>query len=166
MKGPVLIVFGGLPGSKTALARALSERLKGVYLRIDVIEQALRNAGVQVVGEGYSVAYAIVESNLRLGNIVVADSVNPIPMIRNAWREAGLKSAAKVIEVEVICSDKAEHQKRIETRKADIAGHKMPTWQDVTSREYHAWETKNITVNTAGKTPAESLGLLMKQLTP
>jgi predicted kinase len=58
IKGPALIVFGGLPGTgKTALARMLAVRLQAVYLRIDTIEQALRNAKAMKTGrEGYLTA--------------------------------------------------------------------------------------------------------------
>jgi predicted kinase len=168
MNKPLLIVLGGLPGSgKTTLSRALSQRLKGVYLRMDTIEQALRNAnGMKVTGEGYAIAYALAEDNLRAGNDVITDAVNPLTVIRNAWRDVALRSAAKIIEIEVICSDKSEHRRRVETRKADIAGHEMPAWQDVISREYHTWDTKNITIDTAGKTAVDALESLMKQLTP
>ena len=41
----ILIIFGGLPGTgKTTLARALAEQLGAVFLRIDTIEQALRQS--------------------------------------------------------------------------------------------------------------------------
>lgn len=166
MKGPALIVFGGLPGSgKTALAKALSERLKATYLRIDTIEQALRNFNeLKVTGEGYTIAYAVAEDNLRMGNIVIADSVNPIPLTREAWRDTALRASARIVEIEVICSDQVEHRRRVETRQADIAGHKQPTWQEVMSREYHPWKTKSITVDTAIKTTGAILDDLMKQL--
>jgi predicted kinase len=40
-----LIIFGGLPGTgKTTLSRMLAERRGALYLRIDTIEQALRNS--------------------------------------------------------------------------------------------------------------------------
>ncbi|WP_225152486.1 AAA family ATPase [Bradyrhizobium sp. NBAIM08] len=47
MKHPSsLIVFGGLPGTgKTTIARELTARLAATYLRIDAIEQPLRDAG-------------------------------------------------------------------------------------------------------------------------
>ena len=39
----MLIIFSGLPGSgKSTIARALAKRLGAVYLRIDTIEQAIR----------------------------------------------------------------------------------------------------------------------------
>lgn len=39
----VLVIFGGLPGvGKSTLARALAERLRAVYLRIDSIEAGIR----------------------------------------------------------------------------------------------------------------------------
>jgi predicted kinase len=42
----MLIIFGGLPGvGKTAIARELARKLGAVYVRIDSIEQAIRNSG-------------------------------------------------------------------------------------------------------------------------
>ena len=35
---------------------------------------------------GYRAAYAVAEDNLRLGHVVIADSVNPWPVTREAWR--------------------------------------------------------------------------------
>jgi predicted kinase len=69
----MLIALSGLPGTgKTTIARELVRTLlhesAAVYLRIDSIEQALRDTGLTVEGEGYSVAYAIAEDNLRLGS--------------------------------------------------------------------------------------------------
>ncbi|WP_247528165.1 hypothetical protein [Bradyrhizobium sp. 199] len=51
----VLIVFGGLPGTgKTTISRELTIRLAATYLRIDSIEQALKDAGLTVGAEGYA----------------------------------------------------------------------------------------------------------------
>ena len=70
---------------KTAIAASLARETGAVHLRIDSIEQAMRNSGVTVSGpEGYEVAYAIAEDNLGLGRTVVADSVNPIEVTRAA----------------------------------------------------------------------------------
>ena len=80
----VLFIFGGLPGTgKSELSRYLSRRLGAVYLRIDTIEQGLRDGGRGVKGpEGYVAAYGVAADNLRLGLDVVADSVNPLQLTR------------------------------------------------------------------------------------
>jgi predicted kinase len=140
----MLIVFGGLPGSgKTTLARAVAQERLAAYLRIDTIEQALRSSGTlagDVGPAGYLVAYALAESNLLVGRTVVADAVNPLAVTREAWRSVAATTSSQIIEIEVICSDEAEHRRRIETRSVDVAGLALPTWQDVIEREYEPWD--------------------------
>jgi predicted kinase len=147
----LLIVFGGLPGTgKTSIAKELSSRLHSLYLRIDTIEQALlRENGLSGGHEGYMVAYAVAEDNLRAGNVVIADSVNPLPITRDAWHSVAKRTSSDILEIEVICSDQAEHRRRVEERKADIAGHTLPIWDEVVHRDYQAWPTKNLTIDTA-----------------
>ncbi len=44
VKKPVLFIFSGLPGSgKSTLARAVARHFAAAYVRIDTIEQALRD---------------------------------------------------------------------------------------------------------------------------
>lgn len=85
----MLIVFSGLPGTgKTTIAHDLAAATGAVYLRIDTIEQAIRNSGAlaQDVGRsGYMVANELALSNLRLGHAVVVDCVNPVLDSRTAW---------------------------------------------------------------------------------
>ena len=148
----MLVILSGLPGSgKTTIARALAERLGGTYIRLDAIEQALRNSGMlraEVGPAGYMVAYGIAEDNLRLGRTVIADSVNPILITREAWRQVAQRAAVPAIEVEVICSDKVEHRRRVETRQTDIEGHVNPTWDEVVTRSYDNWGPGPVVVDT------------------
>jgi predicted kinase len=164
----VLIVLSGLPGTgKSSMARRLADTYSAVYLRIDTIEQALLRAGA-VAGKigpaGYSVAYAMAEENLRLGLIVIADSVNPLALTREAWRATAMRAGAQVIEVEVCCSDVAEHRRRIDTRKADIDGHRLPAWQDVLDRTYEPWSSERIVIDTANLEPDVCAELLDQPL--
>lgn len=146
---PVLTVLGGLPGTgKTSMARALAPAMGAVHLRIDTIEQALRDAGVAVVDHGYRVAYALAADHLRLGRSVIADSVNPIAATRAAWREVGAAAGARVLEVEIVCTDRAEHRRRVETRAGDIAGLVLPTWAQVEGRDYEPWDA-DLVIDTA-----------------
>jgi predicted kinase len=158
----MLIVFGGLPGTgKTTLARALAAERGAVYLRIDTIEQALRASGMlrgDVGPAGYLAAYALAEANLRLGQSVVADAVNPLRVTREAWRKTAADAEARLLEIEVICSDAAEHRRRVEARSvSDIAGLVPPRWIDVVSRDYEPWDGPHLVIDTARRGPEESL---------
>src|SRR5580658_2823373 len=110
LRSGMLIVLGGLPGvGKTTIARELARRLGAVHLRIDTIEQAILNAqGTRedIGEEGYCVAYAVAEDNLRLGRVVIADSVNPIQITRDAWLSVASRANVPVLEVEIQCSDR------------------------------------------------------------
>jgi predicted kinase len=161
----MLIVVGGLPGvGKTTIARELARSLAAVYVRIDSIEQALRNAGGIVEGEGYAVAQAVAGDNLLIGHTVVADCVNPWPLTRDDWRAVGERIAVPVVEVEVVCSDPAEHRRRVESRVSDIAGHRVPTWQDVVERDYRAWDRQPLMIATARRSVSESVQAIVSAL--
>ena len=161
----MLLILGGFPGAgKTAVAAGLARGIGAVHLRIDSIEQALRNSSVDVSGsEGYEVAYTIAEDNLRLGRTVIVDSVNPVKVTRSAWRSVARRTGRRYVEIEVVCSDPAEHRRRVETRTADIAGHELPTWQQVCEREYEPWEA-GIVADTAGRQIEASVSTLREEL--
>ena len=149
----MLVVFGGLPGvGKTTLARELARQLGAVHLRIDTIEHAIRESGVlkgSVDAAGYVTAYAVAEDNLRLGLSVIADSVNPLPITRTAWRHTANRAGVPLLEVEVICSDPVEHRRRVETRGTDFPGWTL-TWQEVVDRDYRPWDRERVVIDTAG----------------
>jgi predicted kinase len=147
----LLIVFGGLPGTgKTTVARELTRRLTATYLRIDMIEQRLRDQGLAVGASGYVIANALAAENLLIGRTVIADCVNPVAASRNGWRETANRCAARLIEIELICSDAAMHRRRVETRPTDaVTGHTQPTWDDVVKRDYEPWDREHLVLDTA-----------------
>ena len=164
----MLYIFGGLPGTgKTVLSRELARQRRAVHLRIDTIEQALRSAGHMLRGpEGYRVAYEIAADNLRLGQAVVADSVNPLPVTREAWLTVAQRCGVPWVEIELICSDRAEHRRRVESRSSDVPGLRLPSWTEVVEREYAAWDRPHVVVDTAGQTVEESVAVLFRAFKP
>jgi predicted kinase len=153
MPAPMLLSLAGLPGSgKSTLARALAQRLGAVWLRIDTIEQAMRDGGVAEVGPaGYLVGYGIAGTNLRLGHTVIADSVNPLTITRDAWRDVAIAAGAGCVEIEVVCSDPAEHRRRVEHRAVEVPGLVPPSWAEVVGREWDGWTRPRLVVDTFGR---------------
>jgi predicted kinase len=161
----MLIVLSGLPGTgKTTIARKLANELVAVYLRIDSIEQSIRDAGKTVEGEGYSVAHAVAKDNLRLGRIVIADCVNPWPLTRREWRAVADRAGVRALDVEIVCSDPGEHRRRVEARVADITGHRLPTWQEVVERDYRPWDVERIVIDTARLSVEDSVRSILAEV--
>lgn len=154
----MLIALGGLPAvGKSALAMALARRTGAVHLRIDTIEQAMRNAGITVSGpEGYHVARDLAKEYLHIGHTVIVDSVNPVAITRGYWHETATCMKVELLEVEVVCSDKRQHRQRVESRVSDIPGLVLPNWQQVRDRHYEPWKTAHV-IDTAGCTLEETV---------
>jgi predicted kinase len=145
----------------------LARQIGAVHLRIDSMEQAMRASGVvsQPLNDaGYRVAYAVAEDNLGIGQMVIADSVNPLQLTRDAWVEVANRARARAIEIEVKCSDANEHRRRVETRISDIPGLMLPTWEEVVSREYLPWDREHLVIDSAGQTVEQSVNLLRELL--
>jgi predicted kinase len=160
----MLVVFGGLPGTgKTTIAREVARRQGALYLRIDTIEQSIR-AGVpggEVGVAGYAVALALAQENLSVGQVVVADAVNPVPEARASWRNIAAKLSTGLIEIEIVCSDAREHRRRVEARCAawkaaqDAAGEAPVHAADDRTRDAASDTTRHAAAgaSTAGLTP-------------
>jgi predicted kinase len=164
---PVLYIFSGLPASgKSTLARELARAREAVYVRIDTIEQTLKGLGTRKVEtEGYEIGYRLAEDNLRVGLSVVADSCNTIILTRKAWERVAAESGADFINIEIVCSDKAEHQRRVEERFGGAAPGTHVRWLEVEGREYHSWSQPRLVIDTAGKSARESFDDLCRELT-
>lgn len=168
----MFVIFGGLPGTgKSTIARQLAKRLHACYLRIDTIEEAIRSAGVLCSGSdvgpaGYITAYRLAVDNLRIGGFVVADSVNPLKITRDAFKAIAEQAGVAFLEVEIICSDRHEHRRRVEERSSDIEGHTPPTWEEVEARHYEAWDRPHLQIDTALSSIAESVERIIRSLPP
>ncbi len=149
----MLIVFGGLPGTgKSLLSQRVARHLQLTWLRIEAIEAALWRAGVPPsAGTGlgaYAVAHTVAQAQLHLGRGVVVDAVNPVDAARQGWRDLASAQGMPLRVIEIICSDPAEHQRRVENRAPQQDQPAMPTWADVLNRDYEPWTEPRLTVDT------------------
>lgn len=162
---PTLYLLSGLPGvGKSTLAELLAPQLGAMYLRIDTIEQGLRDLGITVAGEGYRLAYRIAADNLRIGCSVIADCVNPWTLTRQEWLAVAREASAECVPIEIVCSDKREHRKRVDTRASRVPGLKLPSWQEICQRDYHPWQEPVLNLDTAGLLPAQAANALLQRL--
>jgi predicted kinase len=164
----MLIVFAGLPGTgKTTIAEELARELGAVYLRIDAIEQTLRDSGAYnslTNDAGYCVAYVIAEENLQLGRIVIADSENPLELTRDSWLRVATRANVRAVEVELTCSNREAHRQRVEQRVEDAAGLRHPSWENVVHRLYQSWTRDHMVIDTAQRSVAECVRMIRDAL--
>lgn len=166
MNTPILYIFAGLPASgKSTLAKRLATYTGAAYLRIDTIEQGIRDLCNYVIeGEGYRLAYRIAEDNLNVGISVIADSCNPIELTRDEWNAVATKTGSAFVDIEVICSDKEEHMERVNTRTTEVQNLALPSWAGVVDREYHDWTRERIVIDTSNISESEAFDLLISKL--
>lgn len=154
---PLLVVIGGLPAvGKTAVCRALlGERPitpPMTWLRVDSIEQALRRSGEMAPdmpgGAGYYAAAAVAGDVLSTGGDVLVECVNPLPITRRLWERTAVDAGSRLLQVELVCSDRDEHRRRVEQRVSDIEGLVLPDWRDVLQRDYAPWPEADLRLDT------------------
>ena len=148
-----LIVLAGLPGvGKTQIARGVADRLGATFLRIDTIEAAIASTlhPFRDNPVGYVIAARVAADQLRSGRRVVADAVNGLQLVRDLWAGVAREGGARLHWVEVICSDRVEHRRRVESRSAEMPGHELPTWQQVLDREWHPFVEPHLVIDNLG----------------
>lgn len=164
----MLIVLSGLPATgKTTIAQLLVRKCRAAYVRIDTIEQAILSSlrsPDELGALGYVVAYQMARANLCLDGVVVADAVNPLTTVRETWRAIAESANSRIVEVEVVCSDVSEHRRRVESRKADIPGHTLPTWAEVQQLEYEPWSSNRLVIDSAKVSASDAASRIFDNL--
>jgi predicted kinase len=148
-----LVVFCGLPGvGKTALSRRVADLVEATFLRIDTIEAAIVStlAPFDDNPVGYVVAGRIAADQLQAGRSVVADAVNNVAIARDGWLAVGRECEVPVRFVVVVCSDVAEHRRRVETRTGEMPGHDVPTWEQVQARPWEPITEPHLVIDNVG----------------
>ncbi len=90
--------------------------------------------------------------------------MNPLQITRDAYRRVAEQAGVAFLEVELICSDKTEHRRRVETRSATVEGLSLPTWESVEARQYEQWDRAPLQIDTATLSIAESVELLVAEV--
>ncbi|WP_155375689.1 AAA family ATPase [Catellatospora vulcania] len=163
----MLIVFSGLPGAgKTTLSRPVAAALGATWLRVDAIESALWRAGVdrsQPTGlAAYVVADALADAHLALGATVVVDAVNAVEQARAGWRDLAARHGRVMYAIEVVCTDAAEHRRRVRQRTPEPDQAFQPSWDDVRTREFTPWREPRLLVDTAAHDTTELATLILR----
>jgi predicted kinase len=165
---PTLVVMAGLPASgKSSIARELARQMNATWLRIDSMDQAIWASGdapTDLRDWTYRAAQAVALDNLGLGHDVVGDCVNDSREARDGWAQIGRRSGATVLWLEVVCSDREEHRRRVETRTSDIPGLALPDWDAVIKRDYDSWEWDRLTIDTACRSLEECVDIVLAAL--
>ena len=165
----MLIILAGLRGvGKTTIARELARSVIAVHVHVDSIEQAIRESATRsdlpMDDAGYLAGYAVAEGNLRLGHTVIADSINPWPLTRDAWTAVAERAGVRHLEVEIVCSDPLEHEGRVASREGDPPGLKPLTWQQVVAFDYRHWNRDRMVVDTARRTVSECVAEIVSAI--
>lgn len=164
----ILVSLSGLPGvGKTTLAREVVARTQAIHLRVDSVEAALRRSILRIhpaEDAGYLTIASIAKDNLSIGFDVIADTVNPIEISRKLWAETASAGAAHLLNVEIICSNRSVHRKRVESRISDIEGLVVPDWQAVSSRTFEPWQGDRLIVDTSRQPIKESAAQVLDEM--
>jgi hypothetical protein len=72
---------------------------------------------------------------------------------RSGWRQTAQQCSARLVEIEVVCSDESLHRQRVEGRTSDIGGLKLPTWDEIATRPYEPWDREHLVLDTATSAP-------------
>jgi predicted kinase len=165
---PVLVVVGGLPATgKSTIAGHLAWQVRAPYLRVDRIEQAIVSYSPlehPIGAAGYAVAHALAGEQLSLGLDVIVECVNPIGLTRDGWVATAVGADAAIVEVEVVCSDPAEHRRRAHARASDVEGLVKPTWEEILRREYDPWNRPHLIIDSATTAARKAADLIAAEI--
>ena len=72
---------------------------------------------------------------------------------------------ARLVQIEIVCSDKSEHRKRLESRLPEPGAPERICWtKHVVNREYEPWHDRDHFLDTAGRTSDQSYTELRRLL--
>ena len=149
-------MIGGLPATgKSTVATALAGQTATPYLRVDRIEQAIVDwspLSHPLGPVGYAVAHELALEQLQLGLDVIVE-VSIRSLLPATLASTAATAGAVLIEVEVICTDEAEHRRRVKYAPRMWRGLAKPTWTAVVEREYQPWTRERLVIDSTTVSP-------------
>ena len=145
--------MAGLPAAgKSSLAEGLASSLSAPVVSVDPIEAALRRAGIEHGRSGlaaYLAAEAVADGVLALGQTVIVDAVNAVEPARGQWRALASRRRVRLGFIEVVCTDRDLHRRRLEERVRDIEGLDEPDWAAVERRRaaFEPWDDRRLVLD-------------------
>jgi predicted kinase len=138
MPGAQVVVFSGLPGTgKSTMAELVARELGAPAFAGDWLLGALKPHGVlnglersTFLAMYYDLLATLMNRQLMLGQSAVMDCLINDDLA-DRWSKSARQYGAQLHVVECVCSDEAEHRRRLETRSRDIPGWHEVGWAHV-----------------------------------
>lgn len=138
-----LVIFSGLPGvGKSTLSTRLARELRRPLLCIDdVIGEVPENVGVEFWDSKVTILLDLVETQLKLGLDVIADSVF-MNMDRYHAQALARKYDARFLPIYVFISDEKVWKERVTTRYNELNIPGVATWENIQHQRqrFRVWE--------------------------
>jgi predicted kinase len=174
MLAPQVVVFTGLPGTgKSTMAEQVARALGAPAFAGDWLLGALKPHGVLTgldrptfLAMYYDLLSTLMNRQLMLGQSAVMDCLVS-DELADRWHQAAQQYGARFHVIECICTDIAEHRRRVETRRRDIPGWHEVGWDHVERMrlEYPPLTVPHLTLDAINPTD-HNLKTLHHHLTP
>ena len=139
-----LVIFSGLPGAgKSTLATRLARELHWPLLCIDdVIGEVPENAGVEFWDSRVAILLDLIETQLKLGINVIADSVF-MNVDRHHAQELARKYGYHFFPIYVFVSDEKVWEERVTTRFNELNIPDVASWERIQHQResFRKWES-------------------------
>jgi predicted kinase len=155
-RGMSLIVFSGIPGSgKSTLADATGAALGIPVFAVDWLLGSLTPFGGYHLDDSWGMGTELLTTlalrQLQLGQSAILDYPAEEPAVRDRWRSLAARAGSDLRVIVCVCSDEAEHKRRLAGRQRGIPGwHDPGDWANAQRRlaAFPPWTGEVLTVDT------------------